>query len=233
MKILTLLILGLFSATSSQSQHHNFWMRTTLHIPVEGQVSSELEFQHRRQNGFENRNRCAENLMYTYRNWFHYDHSEDIRFSISPFAYFSHFKIIEGENDVLQIPSEETRFSAAIHLSHKLFNRVHFIDRSALEYRIIEGWENNITRLRNRLGLRYEISKKMKLLVYDEIFLNMGGVASNHFFDQDRIGVNLEYHVLSSIKVELGFMHLSRLPLFKEEKLKEDNLVLNFTYTFE
>ncbi len=170
--------------------------------------------------------------MYTYRNWFHYDHSEDIRISISPFAYFSHFKIIEGEDDVLHSPTEEIRFSAAIHLSHHLFNRIHFIDRSALEYRIIEGLDDNITRLRNRLGLRYEISKKLELLVYDEIFLNVGGVANHHFFDQDRIGINLEYHVLKSIKIELGFIHLSRMPLYKEEKLKEDNLVLNLTYTF-
>ena len=61
--------------TSQAQQHYNTWFRGTLSTSVGKKLKIDNEFQHRRQNGFENENMFDRNLMFTYRNWVHYQHN--------------------------------------------------------------------------------------------------------------------------------------------------------------
>ena len=118
--------------TLQAQQHYNAWFRSTLSVPVGNKFKIDNEFQHRRQNGFENKNMFDKNLMFTLRSWVHYQHKEDIKFSFSPFAYFSHYKIIQKKNDEVASPNNEIRFSAAIELHHVIVKRFYIVDRTAI-----------------------------------------------------------------------------------------------------
>ena len=223
--------IGITIAQTLQAQHHyNAWFRSTLSVPVGEKFKVDNEFQHRRQNGFDNENMLDKNLMFTYRNWVHYQHSEDVKFSVSPFAYFSHYKIIQKQSDETASPNNEVRFSAAVELQHEILKKFYIVDRSAVEYRIFDNNQSDITRLRNRLGVRYDFSEKLKLSVFDELLFNIGETTHSHFFDHDRLGLNLEYKVLSDLKFDIGYSHITRLPITSTTMLKENNLFLNFTY---
>jgi hypothetical protein len=211
-------------------QRHNIWFRNTLSIPVGKKFKIDNEIQHRRQNGFQNQNIFDRNLMFTYRNWIHYQPNDNVRFSLSPFAYFSNYKIILKEEDENARPNIELRFSAAVDLQQILFNKFYLVGRTAMEYRVFSSNSAEIIRLRNRFGFRYDITEKVKIGVYDEMFFNLSGTDIHHFFDHDRIGINVEYKVLPFLKFEIGYIHITRLPLISVDKHTENNLFLNVTY---
>jgi len=216
--------------TSQAQQHYNAWFRSTLSVPVGNKFKIDNEFQHRRQNGFNNADMFDRNLMFTYRNWVHYQHNEDVKFSLSPFAYFSNYKIIQKKSDKVASPNNEIRFSAAIELHHVIVKRFYIVDRTAIEYRMFDNNQSNITRLRNRFGFRYDFTDKIKLSVFDELLFNLSDTTQYHFFDHDRIGVTLEYKVLPYLKFDIGYIHIARLPLTSTTKLHENNIFLNLTY---
>jgi len=216
--------------TLQAQQHYNAWFRGTLSVPVGKKFKIDNEFQHRRQNGFNNADMFDRNLMFTYRNWLHYQHNEDVKFSLSPFAYFSHYKIIQKQSDVIAQPNNEIRFSAAVELQHIIVKKFYVVDRTAIEYRMFDNNQSNITRLRNRFGFRYDFTEKLKLSIYDELLFNLSGTTQHHFFDHDRIGLTLEFKVLPYLKFDIGYTHIARLPLTSTTKLHENNIFLNLTY---
>lgn len=218
-------------AQTLQAQHHyNAWFRSTLSVPIDEKFKVDNEFQHRRQNGFDNENLFEKNLMFTYRNWVHYQHSEDVKFSVSPFAYFSHYKIIQKQTDEIVSPISEIRFSTAVEWQHEILKKFYIVDRSAVEYRIFDNNQTDITRLRNRFGFRYDFAEKLNLGIFDELLFNLSGTSQYHFFDHHRLGLNVEYRVIPTVKMDLGYMYISRLPLINTTKLYENNFYLNLTY---
>lgn len=234
LKTLLTAAIWIFIAQNLQAQYHyNAWFRSTLSVPFGSKIKADGEFQHRRQNGFENRNLLDKNLMFTLRSWVHYQHKEDIKFSVSPFAYFKHYRIIQNETDETVTPNNEIRFSAAVELQHEIFKKFYVIDRNALEYRIFSNSQSDITRLRARFGVRYEFTEHIKLTVFDELFFNVAGTPIEHVFDHDRIGFNLEYKMLPNLKFDIGYIHLTRLPIIPvtgTSKINENNIILNLTY---
>lgn len=209
-------------------EHYNVWLRTTLSIPVRPKVKVDVELQHRRQNGFTNNNMLDKNLMFTFRNWIHYQYSKNVKFSISPFACFSNYKIIQKQSDEVVTPNNEFRFSGAAEIQHALFQNLFIINRTAIEYRFLEN-SPNITRLRNRLGLRYVITQNLESGIYDELLLNAAGTGNVHFFDHNRTGVDLEYKMSSSLKFDVGYMHITRLPVTNTSYLQEHIIFFNLT----
>lgn len=229
-KLLTAAIWISIVQTSQAQQHYNAWFRSTLSVPVGKKFKIDNEFQHRRQNGFNNVDIFDKNLMFTYRNWVQYQHNSAIKFSLSPFAYFSHYKIIQKQSDEIAQPNNEIRFSAAVELQHSIVKKFYVVDRTAIEYRVFDGNQSDITRLRNRFGFRYDFTDKIKLSLFDELLFNLSGTTQHHFFDHDRLGLNLEYKVLPYLKFDIGYIHITRLPATSTTKLHENNIFLNLTY---
>ncbi len=114
-KQLLIAAIWIFIVQNLQAQHHyNAWFRSVLSVYVGKKFKIDNEFQHRRQNGFDNANLLDKNLMFTFRNWVYYQHNEDVKFSLSPFAYFSNYKIIQKREDENTQPNKEIRFSVAV-----------------------------------------------------------------------------------------------------------------------
>ena len=230
--IIAIVILSFFLAPKTVAQEHkNSWFRTTLSIPVTEKIKTDLELQHRRQNDFESNNPFDKNLMYTFRTWLYYKQNKDVVYALSPFAYFSNYKIIQKESDAVAKPTNEYRFTASVELQHQLATKFYVVDRTAMEYRVFEGSIENTTRLRNRLAFRYDFNPNYNVAIGDEILINTTGTDALHIFDQNRIFTNFSYNLNSAVKFDIGYIYISRLTKSNIDLIDESNFYLNFTYT--
>lgn len=226
-----LLILVLFTVYAVHAQpHYNSWFRGTVRFPVSERTFIDAELQHRRQNGYQNASMFDKNLMFTFRTWVQYAASKKVTLFISPGALFSHYRIIQQPADENVHPVRETRFSAGAEFKVPVYNRLFMLYRPAAEYRVFNNSQRNITRVRNRLGLRHEFKQQTSIMLYDELFVNTSGAGSEHFFYHNRIGFNLSYSVRPNIKIDIGYIYINRLPLTGEETLNENNFLLHLTY---
>ena len=232
-KISTAILIAafLFSIKTIAQEHTNIWFRTTISIPLTEKIKPDIELQHRRQNDFESNNFFDKNLMYTFRTWIYYKQNNDVVYAISPFAYFSNYKIIQKENDAFVKPTNEYRFSASVELQHELATKFFIVDRTALEYRVFESSVKNVVRLRNRLAFRYDFNLKYNIAFGDEILINAKGTDVQHIFDHNRIFTNFSYKPKSSLKFDIGYIYISKLTKSDIDLIKENNFYLNFTYT--
>ncbi|PDS24342.1 DUF2490 domain-containing protein [Flavobacterium branchiophilum] len=213
--------------------HSNSWFRATLSVPVTEKIKTELEYQHRRQNGFNNLNRFDKVLMNSIRTWVYYKPNKEITYSVSPFAYFENYKIIQNIADADAMPSKEYRMAVALEWQHEMFQKTFLVNRTALEYRIFDGSTPDVLRPRNRLSIRYDVNSKINCSVGDEILINASHTDATHFFDHNRLFFNLGYKINSSMKLDLGYMHISRLPKTNGILIEENNLIVNFTYSIQ
>ncbi len=231
--LILIVLLSLFGSKMVAQNHINGWFRVTLSIPVAEKIKTDLELQHRRQNDFESNNLFDKSLMHTFRVWIYYKQNKDVVYAISPFAYFSNYKIIQKESDAVAKPANEYRFSASIELQHELANKFFVVDRTSLEYRLFEGSVENVIRLRNRLAFRYDFTSKFNISVGNELFINVSGTDAQHIFDHSRLFANFLFKPKPSLKFDLGYIYISRLPKSNIDLIDESNCYLNFTYTFK
>jgi hypothetical protein len=231
--IILLVIVTLFAPKTLAQEHTNSWFRTTLRIPFTEKIKTDLELQHRRQNDFESNNLFDKNLMYTFRTWIYYKQNKDVVYAISPFAYFSNYKIIQKKSDAVAKPTNEYRFTASIELQHQLATKFYVVDRTAIEYRVFEGSIENTTRLRNRLAFKYDFNSKYNLAIGDEILVNTTGTDVQHMFDHNRAFSNFSYKPNSTVKFDIGYIYISRLTKSNIDLIDESNIYMNFTYTIK
>ena len=188
---------------------------------------TEIELIHRRQNDFESNNLFDKNLVYATRTWIYYKQNKDVVYGISPFAYFSNYKIIQKESDAVAKPTNEYRFTASLELQHQLAKNFYVVDRTAIEYRAFEGSIENTTRLRNRLAFRYDFNSNYNVAIGDEILINTTGTDALHIFDQNRIFTNFSYKLNSALKLDIGYIYISRLPQINLDLIDDNNFYLN------
>ncbi len=223
------------TAFAQDVQHLNFWSRFTLTQPISEKWRAEAEFQHRRQSDFSQQKKDVfdENLLSSIRTWVHYQHKDDLSFSFSPFAYYWHNSIIVKDEDKQNPQVKEIRFSIAADLKHEVVKKLWLIDRTCIEYRDFQNTSTNFIRMRNRLGLRYEITKKWNFTFYDEVFLNIKGAEPVNFFDHDRLAFLLNFKPNKHLRIETGYMFISRLPRGTDEFLHENNFLLHLYYMLQ
>ncbi|MDG2431989.1 DUF2490 domain-containing protein [Flavobacterium sp.] len=231
--IISIIAVAFFAPKIMAQEHTNSWFRTTLSIPVTEKIKTDIELQHRRQNDFESNNLLDKNLMYTFRTWIYYKQNKDVVYAISPFAYFSNYKIIQKQSDAVVKPTNEYRFSASVELQHELANKFFVVDRTALEYRVFEGSVENVIRLRNRLAFRYDFTSKFNTTIGDEILINASGTDAQHIFDHNRLFTNFSFKPKPALKFDIGYIYISRLPKNNTDLIEESNFYLNFTYTLQ
>lgn len=220
-------------AIAQNMPHLNFWSRVSLTLPIHEKWRTEIEFQHRRQNYYAEKtsNIFQENLLSSVRTWVHYQHNEDIGFSVSPYAYYWHNAIIVSDADKQKPQIQESRFSLAVDLKHEVAKKLWLIDRTCFEYRDFQNTNADCIRMRNRLGLRYEFNKKFNITLFDEVFLNIKRVKPSNIFDHDRMGLLFNYKPTKNVRIETGYLYISRLTKNSDEFLHENNFLIHLYCT--
>jgi hypothetical protein len=212
-------------------QHYNAWFRTTLSIPLSQKVKWDHEFQHRRQNGFDNENLLDRNLMFTYRSWFLYQRNDSWKFSFSPCGYFYHYKIIPSIEDKEDHPKEEFRVSMAAEWQKNVIKKLHLVGREGMEYRIFHDQLADQWRLRSKWGLKWVWNSKMHVFLFDELFLKMSKGSNDTSFDHNRVGVQFEFPIGRHLTIDTGCMHIVRRVNSIVPTLNESNVFLHLVYT--
>lgn len=232
--VFSLFIVPLYYAQNAS--HNNVWTRLSFTIPFTNKIKTEAEFQKRFQNDItlsNSGNPFQENLMNSVRLWGHLKVNSKFIFSISPFAYFQHSSIITNTNEKLKNKTYEVRYTIAGDYKQKIKNNLTVFNRLGIEYRDLKNnGQDNIIRLRNKLGLKYDINKKWNVSIFDEYFANLNSTDQEHLFDHNRVGILGSFFASKSIKLDVGFIHISRLPKNKFEQLHDDNFVIMLYYTF-
>lgn len=99
-----------------------------------------------------------------------------------------------------------------------------------LEYRIYNKETSNITRLRSRITLSYNITNKIGIKVSDELFFNLSGKEIQYFFSQNRLGTSLSFKIQPNMSLDLGYLRLTRLTSNHFQKVYENAILLGFAY---
>lgn len=222
-------IILLCTGVTSQAQHLNSWLRATLIYRIDKQWSVDAEGQDRRQNALHTMNPFKESLLYSFRTWIHYRPDKTWAFSLSPFAWYSAYRIIETNSDYNSQPSQECRISATADFRRPIKAKLSLVSREALEYRMFVN-NNKSLRLRNKVGLYYEFTTSFYTQATYEILLNVSACSNAYLFDHDRISLSTVYNAGSHCTIEIGYMYINRLPLIAEKRITENNLFLNLGY---
>lgn len=226
-----MVILFFCSQKITAQQHYNTWFKTTIGFPIHTKLKADVEFHHRRQNDIDKNNPLDKNLLSAIRTMVFYKHNEHWQFALSPFAYFSNHKIIINPADAFATARSEFRFSTYAEWQKKLKAKWALVYRTGIEYRIFEVPNNNVTRIRNRLALKFEAIKNLNFSLADEIFINASGTTAIHIFDHNRIIALASYKIYNNIKLEFGYIHIARKPKSSTVSITEKNILFNIACT--
>ena len=222
---------------SQTKPHNNVWSRLSITNQINSKFKIELETQKRWQNNItaqQNNNPFANQLMNSVRLWTHFKYNSKINFSLSPFAYFQHTSIINGENDLFKKKSYEIRYTVAFDIKEKILNKTYLYNRFGLEFRDFKkNGNDNVIRVRNKLGLKYEFNNKWNLTAFDELFLNLNSKDKEHIYDHNRIGLMGSYNPIEQIKVDFGYIRIDRLQKNSFETMAENNFLVMVYYIFK
>lgn len=231
LSLILLAVAAMLPLQADAQFHYCSWMRGTVQIPISENINADAELQGRMQNTPGNHNIFDERLLYSFRQWVHYHANEQLKLSVSPFAYFKSYSFLMHPSDVSAPLNEEYRFSIAAEVQEHVKASLFFNGRIGAEYRnFTDG--RNFFRPRFRTGLRYNMGSKYTFGANYELLLQTGTNIDKLTFDNDRVWASASRSVFKNLKVELGLMHLKRSLKRINSALQEGNLLVNITYIY-
>lgn len=228
---LLLFLTGIAQAGIATAQYHYCsWNRFTLQLPISKYWSTDAEFQARWQSSVNSKNMFDEQLLLSYRHWIYYKPNDVLRFSISPFAYFSANPYIMAPGDEKLNTVGEIRTTIAAEIQEKLLPKFWINGKVGAEYRMY-NYIDDIWRTRYRLGGRYDINQKYS--VTGNIELLFTAHSSNVFsqLDNERIWATIGRNVTKKLKAEIGLMHLRRNMIKNNLLVKEGDMLVSISYS--
>lgn len=218
---------------SQQQNHYNFWNRIAISQSFAKKYKAEFEIQNRWQNDINSNDKLwfEDKLMNSFRLWGYYQLNNKICVIVSPFAYFENNPIIKNEGDEDKAKSYENRYSLVMEWKENLFQNTFLINKIGVEYRDFKNVSPDYFRIREKLGVKYELNSKWSLMTYDELFMNANIKNGIPIFDQNRIGFSVNLNSIKNLKFEFGYMMNSRSQRNSSLNLNENNLVVNTYYT--
>lgn len=232
--ILTILLIVNMSINQlvlAQKPRENSWYRITIKAPLNKNLKLSTEFQHRRQNDYDNKNYNSQALTSSFRLWLDYRKNDHLTFSFSPFAYFDISPTYNEAHDRLKNNKKEIRFATAITAKKTVFQDFTAFSKLDLEYRTFLK-NSDIVRLREKIGLNYHY-QSLTLTAYNELFVNVVGTPITHFYDQNRMSGAINVRASHCLGIELGYIRSNKLPIHTIEKQKENIIYLNLTMLLE
>lgn len=223
LRILTVIFLFFKSLMFSQDKG-NIWLKGAIIFPIkESKWSAQTEMILRSQKLYLNTD-SQEYFTKGFRLWLNYRKTENLVFSFSPFSYQSTYFIVSSNDEFDAIKRSEYRFSAHAQSNFALRKRWNANFKLGFDYRTFQISQNEL-RARSKLGISYKIASKVKLNIYDEIFLNVTYLNSDRLIKQNRQGIDLEYVLNSDFKVSAGYLNAQK------SNFDESNLLVNVIYS--
>jgi hypothetical protein len=226
-----LFTLTILSHISFAQSHINSWFKVSAGTDISTKLKTDIELQYRRQNGFNNKNPLDKELLHSIRPWLYYHLNKNIRFEVSPLAYYTLYSIIQAQEDEDKSSQKEYRSSVGIVLTKHLTNQLVLGNRVLVEYRNLSNMPN-ILRNRDKLSLNYNIKNESAFSIYEELLINVFGTKPEHFFDHARLNISFIKNYTKCCRIEFGYMYVSKLPSNSTHLLQEHNLLINLSFHY-
>lgn len=160
--------------------------------------------------------------------WLSYRPDNKWELGVSPLAWYQLYRIISKEDDKYKAPLREWRSTLSVTHKQRVANNGRWINRLAGEYRMFSDGMN-VLRTRIRTGYQIDITRRLQLLSYDELLLNLSGVSSRHLFDHNRIAFGTGYVFNARFSGEAGYLYVCRKPLMTTNTIRENNVYLQLS----
>ena len=82
------------------------------------------------------------------------------------------------------------------------------------------------------MAFRYDFTSKFSTTIGDEIFINVSRTDAQHIFDHDRLFTNFSFKPKPSLKFDIGYIYISRLPKSNADLIEESNFLFEFYLYF-
>ncbi|MBX3252917.1 MAG: DUF2490 domain-containing protein [Chitinophagaceae bacterium] len=225
--IAVVVLLGLCTPVRLNAQaYRNTWFRVTGRYHFSEKMMADIEWQHRRQQGYNNENPFHTELLSSMRPWVYYSFNQHIRIDASPIAYYSLHSAIKNKEDAGKKPLSEYRSTLGISFKQSLTKKLGIGGRIMAEYRNFSS-TGDIVRGRARVDIHYDMGKQYKLVWQGEELLNITGTAPDHVFDHSRLSASVNKQFGRRYHVELGYIYISRLLPGDSFIRREHNIFLN------
>lgn len=218
--LLTVIAFNASGQALTRYHHNTFWGRIAFSDHLGPKSGWEVYIQKRTQNDEADKlNIFKHHQLASYWLLLHYQVSDDLRLSVTPFCYFNTIPLFPPPAGNGGRGIREFRWAVQAEQTQKLkyFN---FSNRYAIEYRVrnLQEEEDYISNYRVRYRARIEkrIKKEgraLSLILYDEVFLEFGKAikASPAIFNQNRLYAGFSQEVMKNVKFNLGYMYLVQL----------------------
>lgn len=126
---------------------------------------------------------------------------------------FSYFLQSLPQDPYIKEIEHKTELRPHLALSNKFkINEKFSIDnRYWSEFRIFEESKGKFTygnvRLRYHVKLNYQALKKLQVSIFNEVHINIGKKINYNIFDQNRIGLSVNYYPIKNLGLELSYFH--------------------------
>lgn len=188
--------------------YNHLWTGVEFEQKISKKIRAGIDVPYRRQNLEKGSLKIYENLHWAgFRLWATILLTDQIYLNISPLAYFYEVPPTNKEEG-LDEWQDEIRFS--IRLRYAPENSI-ISHRYALERRYRRDHEKNHWqeyRVRYMLRLNKEIFQDYRLIVDDEIFINMGKDIGYNIFDMNRFFLGIRKAAFSDIKLTAGYQNI-------------------------
>ncbi|MBX2924462.1 MAG: DUF2490 domain-containing protein [Chitinophagaceae bacterium] len=232
LRIAVVVLSGIYMPVRLNAQTHiNTWFRMTGRYYFSEKWMTDIEWQHRRQQGYSSNNPFHNELLNSVRPWVYYSFNQNIRIDASPIAYYSLYSVIKNKEDAGKKPQSEFRSTLGVSFKQPVTKKLAIGSRIMTEYRNFSVG-NDIVRGRARLSADYEINKHYKITLQGEELLNMSGTTPGHIFDHSRLSASVNKQFGKHYNVELGYIYISRLlpgdSFIRREHILFLNMIIDF-----
>jgi hypothetical protein len=202
--------------------HTAFWTKFEIAQLTDNRWGYGLDVIYRSNNRFNQGSIFESWHRFSYRPWVHYQPNSNVRFSVSPLAYFDTQEYFGKQEDFDRFPYKELRTTFQVVHHHKnLGEKITHTFRHWYEIRYRNPFDEDaaftFTRYRIRYRIRYLINKdyySQKGVWYtyasNEVMVNYGQKVVYNMFSQNRVQLAVGYRILPAVRLEVRYMNRFR-----------------------
>jgi hypothetical protein len=189
-------------------EHTTLWLRTNITAPLSKAWDMQFEYVHRSQNNYHKSrwNPLNHELLEEPRLWFYFK-EKNYTIQFNPITYLYSLPLLGKEDDFLdKFKNQEWRSVVGLDV-HQDGQKWTFKERIQYEARWLKNLDYVVTgRFRLRGTVQYQMTKKTKLQMYDEVFLSAPPHKLANNFDQNWFSMGIVHKINDRIGFDLGIM---------------------------
>ncbi len=194
-------------AQAQHYQHTTFWAKLLVTKPLSKKWDFQFEYLHRSQNNFResNWNPFTHEALEEPRIWFNFKQKHYTLF-LNPISYYYSLPTLGKEEDFNIKPNQIWQSAIAFELNQNK-KKWTVKERIVYEFRCMESRQYiPVGRVRLRGLLQYQVNPKVRLQVYNDVFINAPPHKLRHNFDQNWSSFGISRQLNPKVALDMAYM---------------------------